>query len=167
LNAVDAARPRGDVREPRWWRAVEYWALRPASVAIAAAWLVFGVRALRLDIRTAHVYAPKNIFPDVVLAQREIITNAVPPGEFVLHLSAQTENWMSRLWQRLLYPRNPTVVVQPPFGPAEIRNLRSRFGARFAISAGDPPYDPGYRWRIPFEPAPGELGQVWFGELAP
>jgi hypothetical protein len=85
----------------------------------------------------------------------------------VLHLSAAPEYWYSRLWQRALYPRNDAILVYPPWNQARLQELRRKYGARFAISAGDPPSDPGYLWKIDLGPLPLGPGRDWFGELNP
>ena len=91
----------------------------------------------------------------------------MPAGTVVLHLSAAPEYWYSRLWQRVLYPRNETIVMQQPLTAERVRELRAKYGARFAISAGNPPWDPGYLWKVELGPLPSVPGVTWFGELGP
>ena len=141
--------------------------MRPASILIAVASVLFGGLALCLDLAVAFRDAPKSVFSRDFLAQRSTVTRTVPAGESLLHISAEPETWNSRLWQRSLFPRNPTIIVQPPFGSREIRALQNKYAARHAISAGNPPFDPGYRWRVTFAPPHGQSGEVWFGELMP
>lgn len=148
----------------RWFESTP---IRTFSILVAAAAVLFGGRALRGDLRVAFRDAPRSAFPPEFLTQRDTVTRILSPGEPLLHISAAPEGWVSRLWQRALYPRNPTIVVQPPFDGPSIRAIRDRHAARFAISAGAPPFDPGYRWKVILVPLPGQVGEVWFGELAP
>lgn len=139
---------------------------RVFSILVGAAAVVCGTSALR---RTALVFAspPQTTLSLQFLAQLQTVTQRLPPGEFVLHLSATPEYWYSRLWQRALYPRNDSIVMQPPLSPERLREMRSKYGVRFAISAGDPPLDPGYLWRIDLGRLPSVPGETWFGELGP
>ena len=140
--------------------------LRALSILVGAAALLCGARALR---REAWVFGgpPQTSFPSPFREQLHTVTERLPPGAFVMHLSSAPEYWYSRLWQRALYPRNESVVMQQPLSPEHLRDIRAKYGARFAISAGDPPYDPGYLWKIRLGSLPGVPGESWFGELAP
>jgi hypothetical protein len=151
-------------RKRRWFESPP---IRAASILAAAAALLNGAGAVRNDLIVAFRDAPRSVFSPEFLAQRDTVTRTVPAGEFLLHISATPETWASRLWQRVLYPRNPTVVVQPPFDRQSIRTIQKKYAARFAISAGTPPFDPGYRWRVTLVPVPGQRDDAWFGELAP
>ena len=140
--------------------------LRAVSILVGVAALFCGGRAIRHDV---WIFAgpPQTPFPPPFREQLHAVTERLPPGAFVMHLSATPEYWYSRLWQRALYPRNESVVMQPPLSPQRLREIRARYGARFAISAGNPPYDPGYLWRVRLGQLPGVPGESWFGELAP
>jgi hypothetical protein len=136
------------------------------SILVGAAALACGARALRRD---AFVFTgpPRTPFPSEFRRQFRTVTERLPAGAFVLHLSASPESWYSRLWQRALYPRNDSIVMQPPLSPERVQEMRSKYGARFAISAGDPPFDPGYVWRIDLGRLPKVPSETWFGELGP
>lgn len=107
------------------------------------------------------------MYPQEFRAQLRTVEDRIPAGAFVLHLSASPEYWQSRLWQRALYPRNEAIVVQPPWGPELLRQLRAKYRVRYALSAGNPPSDPGYLWSIDLGRLPGHSGGTWFGELTP
>lgn len=140
---------------------------KAAAGLVLAASLWIGVGALDADLRRAFRDAPRSVFAPEFRAQRDRVTQVVPPGESLLYLSETPEVWHSRLWQRALYPRNSVIEVQPPQSPARLRELRKRYGARFAISWGNPPFDPDYRWKVALGTLPGLAGETWFGELAP
>jgi hypothetical protein len=136
------------------------------SILVGAAALACGARAL---LREVPVFSgpPRTPLSPEFRAQIHAVTERLPAGEFVLYLSGSPEYWYSRLWQRALYPRNETILIQPPLGPERLRKMRSKYGARFAIFVGDPPFDPGYLWRIDVGRLPGVPGEMWFGELGP
>lgn len=140
--------------------------VRAFSILVGAAALLCGMQAFRRD---AAVFAgpPRAFLSPPFRIQLQKVVQRLPPGEPVFHLSAAPEYWYSRLWQRALYPRNDSIVIQPPLGGDRLRHLRSKYGVRFAISVGDPPVDPGYLWKIDLGPLPGVPGESSFGELAP
>jgi hypothetical protein len=140
--------------------------LRTFSILVGAAALLCGVRALRREVYLFDG-PPRTAFLPEFRAQLRTVTERLPPGEHVLHLSATPEYWYSRLWQRALYPRNEAIVMRPPISSERLREIRARYGARFAISAGDPPADPGYLWKVDLGPVPLIRGTSWFGELQP
>jgi hypothetical protein len=138
---------------------------RTLSLLVAAASIVCGARAA---LHSASRFSAR---PEKVLAlefrdQVRAVQAKVKPGEVILHVSAAPEFWYSRLWQRALYPRNEVIVLQPPVTPDRLRELRSRYGAHTAISAGDPPVDPGFAWKVDLGRASG-AGETWLGELRP
>jgi hypothetical protein len=135
-----------------------------AAVALAA--ILCGARAIRRSAAYL-VQPPRSVFHPAFRAELETVRRRLPEGAVVLHLSASPEYWFSRLWQRALYPRNETIVVQPPWDAARVRELKAKYHARFAISAGDPPSDPGFLWKMELAPPPLGPGSVWFGELRP
>ncbi len=98
--------------------------------------------------------------------QVAVVRSIVPPGSRLLHVSH--EGYIPASWQRALYPGNPVRFVFQPrdIEPSSLQEIRKHFGARYAISAGDPPVDPGFLWYRVLEPIPG-TGQTWFGEIAP
>ena len=136
------------------------------SILVGAAALVCGVRALRRDA-FAFAGPPRTPFTPAFSAQLHTVMEHLPAGAFVLHLSSSPEYWRSRLWQRALYPRNDSIVMQPPLSRQLVLEMHAKHGARFAISAGEPPFDPGYVWRIDLGQLPGIPGATWFGELGP
>lgn len=140
--------------------------LRGFSILTGVAALWCGGQELRRQ-RWVFANPPETPFPPQFRAQLQAVTDRLPPGAFVLHLSASPEYWYSRLWQRALYPRNETVVIEPPLSPERLLEIRKKYGARFAISAGDPPCDLGYLWKIRLGQLPGVPGESWFGQFAP
>ena len=138
--------------------------LRAFSILVGVAALACGGAALR---REAIVFwsPPQTPFRPEFRAQVQTVTRRLPAGERVLHLSSSPEFWYSRLWQRALYPRNEVIVIQPPWDRELVREMGSKHGARYVISAGRPPLDPGYLWRIDLGRLPGVSSETWFGEL--
>jgi hypothetical protein len=138
---------------------------RTASILVALAAVVSGALAFRNEIPRATSPA-ESVFSPAFREQLRIVENRVPAGAPVLHISAQPEPWFSRLWQRGLYPRNPIIVIQPWDYP-RLAELRTKYATRFAVSAGKPPLDPGFAWKVDLGAVPGLPGATWFGELAP
>jgi hypothetical protein len=147
----------------RRWQLV--LAARILSVLVAVASLLCGVRAFRRQMPVLMSPAP-SVFSPEFRAQVRAVEARLPPGAPVLHVCAQQEGWFSRLWQRALYPDHRTIVVQPWDVP-RLGELRAKYSARFVISAGRPPVDPGYLWKVDLGPVPGLPGVTWFGELRP
>jgi hypothetical protein len=134
-----------------------------ALAALAA--LLCGIQAFEAEIPTVTSPA-KTVFSPELLAQVRAVKARLPPGASVLYVPAKQEGWFSRLWQRALYPDFRTIVVQPWDKP-RLAELRAKYGARFAISAGTPPEDLGFVWKTDLGVVPGLQGTTWFGELAP
>jgi hypothetical protein len=147
----------------RRWQLV--LAARTLSVLVAGAALLCAVRAFRWQLPVLKSPA-SSVFSPEFRAQVRAVEARLPPGASVLHVCAQQEGWFSRLWQRALYPNHRTIVVQPWDVP-RLGEFRAKYGARFAISAGKPPIDPGYLWMVDLGRIPGLPGVTWFGELRP
>jgi hypothetical protein len=140
-------------------------AARTLSVIVAGAALLCGARAFRRQMPFLANPA-ESIFSVEFREQLRAVEARLPTGAPVLHVSAEQEGWFSRLWQRALYPNHKTIVVQPWDIP-RLPELRAKYGARFAISVGKPPVDPGYVWKVDLGKVPGLPGVTWFGELRP
>lgn len=140
-------------------------AARLFFVFVAVAALLCGFRAFRREI-PAIESPSRTVFSPEFREQVRRVTARLPAGASVLHVSSAPEPWFSRLWQRALHPRYRTIVVQPWDVP-RIAEFRAKYGARFAISAGHPPLDPGFLWKVDLGEVPGLAGVTWFGELAP
>jgi hypothetical protein len=138
---------------------------RVFSVLVAVAALFCGVSAIVKEFPVAASPA-RSVFSPELKAQVRAVKARLPPGASVLYVPARQEAWFSRLWQRALYPDFRTIVVQPWDKP-RLAEVRAKYGARFAISAGTPPEDLGFLWKIDLGVAPGLQGTTWFGELAP
>ncbi len=147
----------------RRWQLV--LASRTLSVFVAVAALLCGARAFQRWIPSLTSPA-LTVFSPEFRAQVRAVEARLPPGAAVLHVSAQQEGWFSRLWQRALYPDHKTIVVQP-WNMPRLAEFRAKYATRFAISAGNPPLDPGYQWMVDLGPVPGLPGVTWFGELRP
>jgi hypothetical protein len=139
--------------------------LRAFSILVAVAALLCGARAVRRQLWQFAV-PPQKVFSPELSAQIRSVEGRIPPGVSLLYLPATPEYWYSRLWQRALYPRNQVILQQPPIPAGRLAELRARYGARFALAAGDPPADPGFLWKVDLGRAPG-AGETWFGELGP
>ena len=147
----------------RRWRLV--LSARVLSVLVAGAALLCGARDFRRQLPTLRTSAP-SVFSAEFRRQLQVVETRLPPGAPVLHVSAMPEGWFSRLWQRALYPGHQTIVVQPWDVP-RLGELRAKYGARFVISVGKPPLDPGYLWSVDLGTVPGLPGATRFGELRP
>jgi hypothetical protein len=135
------------------------------SVLVATAALLCGVNAF---VRAFPIAASPalSVFSPEFREQVRLVKSRLPAGASVLYVSAQPEGWFSRLWQRALYPDYRTIVVQP-WNFSKLAELRAKYNARFAISAGQPPHDLGFVWKVDLGVVPGLQGVSWFGELAP
>lgn len=140
--------------------------LRVLSVVVGAAAVAAGGLAVEGQLPRFQEPPHRVLHPAFEAALRTV-SQRLPEGARLLHLSAEPEYWYSRLWQRVLYPGNETIVVEPPISPERVRSLRERYGVRFAISAGNPPFDPGFLWKVDLGPLPLVEGHSLFGELAP
>ena len=140
--------------------------LRAFSILAAVAALLCGGRAIG-DQRWRFSGPPRTAYLPEFQTELRTVTERLPGGARLLHLSSAPEYWYSRLWQRALYPRNETIVVQPPLSRERLLDLRQRYGVRSAISAGDPPWDPGFAWSVDLGPLPLVPGHSLFGEIAP
>jgi hypothetical protein len=144
------------------------FALHAAAGLVLAASALSGVPRLAREIRVAFRDAGLSVFPTEFQRQRAVVEKTAPPGAVFLHISDWASDpgtgWYSRLWQRALYPRNLVIVVMRDLQPERLQLLRRRFGARYAISVGSPPIDPGFLWHRDLGVVPGS-GQTWFGEL--
>ena len=140
--------------------------LRAFSVLVGAAALSCGAQALRRHMPLFDG-PPQTPLSPQFRTQLHTVMQRLPPGEFVLYLSASPEYWYSRLCQRTLYPRNETILIQPPLDQERVRAMRTKYRARFVIFVGGPSFDPGYLWRVDVGQFPGVPGEVWFGELRP
>jgi hypothetical protein len=151
------------VTPPQRWPGV--LAGRVFSVLVGVAALICGVRAIVDEFPVAASPA-RAVFSPELKAQVRAVRVRLPPGASVLYVPARQESWFSRLWQRALYPDFRTIVVQP-WDRTRLPEWRAKYRARFAISAGDPPQDLGFVWKIDLGVVPGLQGTTWFGELAP
>jgi hypothetical protein len=64
-----------------------------------------------------------------------------------------------------LSPQRVAIVFASDF-PAAAVSLRRRMHIHWAISAGNPPEDPGFAWYRGLAPIPGSPTQYWFGKLS-
>jgi hypothetical protein len=147
---------------PRWPGVL---AGRVFSVLVAVAALFCGVSAIVKEFPVAASPA-RSVFSPELRAQVRAVKARLPPGASVLYVPARQEAWFSRLWQRALYPDFRTIVVQP-WDISKLPAWRAKYGARFAITAGNPPHDIAFVWKIDLGVVPGLQGTTWFGELAP
>ena len=139
--------------------------LRIFSVFVALAALASGALALK-HAAGRFTQPPRVALPAPLRERLRTVESRLPPGASVFYVTAVPEYWFSRLWQRALYPDHLTILVEPDVSRRQFEELRARYGARYAISAGQHPLDPGYAWKIDL----GDdtwAGSTWFGELQP
>lgn len=163
---------------------------RPASrwgrAALAVVGAIFFVTSLRAgyrgfasDLRLAFGSAPMHAIAPELMDQARMLRRRIPRGDSILYLGNQNppDNWYSRLWQRALYPRRLLILERAPSAVKldtaarprlpGLDELRAAYPIRYAISAGNPPADPGFIAHEELPPVPGFPYAVWFGELAP
>ena len=139
--------------------------LRAFSILVAAAALLTGFRAMR-DRAWVFGAPPLRVFSDAFLGQVRAVESRVPPGAVLLYVAPPSNRWPFLLWRRALYPRNEIVLLESPVQPPDLARLRSKYGIRYAIAAGDPPPDPGYLWSVPLGRTP-HVAETSVGELRP
>jgi len=109
--------------------------------------------------------APREMPPREMWRQIATI-DRLAPNEPLFYVMPSLETWDSRMWKRALYPRRVFYVENArEVGAAEYRRLRDKYRIRYALSVGDEPVDPSFRWKIELPPLPGHTARAWFGEL--
>jgi hypothetical protein len=142
--------------------------LRPRTVAAAffvGLWLAAcGYRFAREGLVILRD-APREMPPREMWRQVATI-DRLAPNEPLFYLMPSLEAWDSRMWKRALYPRRVFYVenAREVEGP-EYRRLRDKYRIRYALSVGDRPVDPLFRWKVELPPLPGHTARAWFGEL--
>ena len=121
--------------------------LRAFSILVAAAALLTGIKAMR-DRAFLFGGPPLRTLSDEFLNQVRVVEARVPPGAVLLYVEPHSGHWSFLLWRRVLFPRNEVVMLESPLNPSDVARLRSKYGIRYAIAAGDPAPDPGYLWSI-------------------
>ena len=117
------------------------------------------------DVRSA----PRHAIPPELAEGVRLIEARVPAGVSIAYLGNQKppDNWFSRLWQRALYPRRvilfetePSAVKLDTADQPRVQALeasRAAYSIRYAISAGNPPRDPGFLSRVESPRSPATL----------
>lgn len=156
---------RSDIQSANQWR-------RLGAGMLAA--FVFGVAFFSIcqrsaeDLTLVFVDSPRNIVPEGHVAQVKIFRTIVPKGSTVYYIMGQQEGWQFGLWQRSLYP---DYVVLPVIGLANLNadqsgKIRAEKHIDFALSAGDPPLNPGFDSPVSLPPYPNGI-PVILGKLRP
>lgn len=155
------------------------WILATAGAVVLATSLWAGVRGFAADIRLAFVDAPRHAIPPEILEQARLLKARIPRDAYVLYVGNQTppDNWFSRLWQRALYPRRVLILEQgkravtldtkEQLRVKGLEELRAEYSVRYALSAGNPPTDPGFLTREELSRIPQYPYVTWFGVLKP
>jgi hypothetical protein len=161
--------------DTRWRQVI----LPLAGIVILGVSVTAGVHGFDSDFRLASRSAPRHAIPPELDAEVRRLRTKLPPNAsiFFLGYDSPPDVWHSRLWQRALYPtrvvileRQPGAVI--PGGTIEdpwagLRELQRTLSIRYALSAGNPPDDPGFLSRVEMPRIPGYPYIVWFGELRP
>ncbi len=120
------------------------------------------------DLTLVFVNAPHSIVPPGHVAQVAIFRKIVPKGSTVFYLTDQPEAWQFGLWQRSLYPDyvllGVTGVAQ--LNANEFRKIRLDEHIDFALSAGNPPLNPGFDSPVLLPAYPNGIPEV-LGKLQP
>lgn len=153
--------------------------LHLAAAAVLLISVRIGARGFLWDLKAAFGDSPRHTIPPEIEAHVASLRGRIPPGESLFYVGNRQppDPWFSRLWQRAFYPtrvvifdaeKNPDVSDLPPQPrPAELERLRKSYAIRYAISAGNPPLDPGFASREELAPIPYYPYAIWFGELRP
>jgi len=145
---------------------------RAVANSLAAVFLISlafgGIRAAVNQLRgSLHFYQSHNRpIPVEVERAAAYVQSQIPPASPVLLVVSKPDAWADGLWSRALYPNPIFLVYKQDLDTPDHHELRRKYRVRFAVSIGDPPLDPGFRWQ---KPAPGwtGAGQVAFGEVKP
>ena len=135
-----------------------------AGIVLAAGLLSGGVQFAN-DTRVAFLWAHQEQIPPVLDQQLAAIRRVAPEGSRFIWVNRTPEHWFSRIWQRLLYPDPLFIVENESDLDTTFVRWVDEYDIRFVFSAGDPPIDPGFAWRVRMSPPPGAPGEIWFGEL--
>lgn len=153
--------------QPRWLSLVR---LLPgiAAIVFLVVGLQYGAASFLNTAVSVFLYSPKSSIGPELSQYVSKVRQTIPPGAPILYVGAEPEYWFSRLWQRAFYPNSVFVML----GPEGLRSpafhaVRTRHRIRYAVSAGAPPLDPGYKWHASWPALPATTGEVWFGELRP
>jgi len=138
-----------------------------AAIAMVAAALASGVLGYMKEASVDFRWAPQAAFPPEITRVENLVRTNLPEGAPILYVHPDPDPWLPGLWQRALYPRH-VYVVQEREGPSPTaRAVAKVLGIRYAVSAGEPPRDLGFRWRVPLPRLSGYPVDYVLGELAP
>lgn len=120
------------------------------------------------DATLVFVNAPHHIVPDGHTAQVKVVRTIVPRGSTVFYIMDRPEAWQIGLWQRSLYPEYVLLPIQgrAQLQTIESRRLRQENGIQYAISAGNPPIDPAFKWHLALSSYPNAIPTI-VGKLPP
>ncbi len=150
-----------------------------AAAILVAMSLWTGLRGFATDMRVAFRDAPRRAIPPEIEEQARLLKARLQRGESLIYFGNRKppDIWYSRLWQRALYPTTVLIVErenravtlrgqEPPRMPS-LEELRKSFSIPLAISAGNPPDDPGFVSHVALPRTPGYPYDLWLGELRP
>ena len=112
-----------------------------------------------LDYKLVFHVAPRDIVPDGLKEQVLLVRSYVPVGAVIVYLMDKFEPWQFGLWERTLYPDYTIILVtgMKAFHSAAVQGEIKRAGAGFILSAGKPPLDPGFDWKVVLPPYPNGI----------
>ena len=155
---VAAARPAtGPLR-----RGIAYCLAAIFLLALAQAGTRAAVKQLRSSIESYRSH--NRLIPVGVERGAAYVRSQMPPDSPLLLVVSEPDAWADGLWQRALYPNPIFLVYKEDLGTPEDHELRRKYGIRFAVSIGNPPLNPAFRWQRPLPDWTG-AGQVAFGEV--
>lgn len=138
---------------------------RSLATVLVAAQIAATAIAIRDSAPAAYWRHPSPVIPAEQRRDIRFIRGRIPDDEPLLFVSDGSSRWIPRTWERALSPEPVAFVLEKDLGRTEVI-LRRRFGIRWAISAGNPPADPGFSGHWQLEPLPGSAAQYWFGRLS-
>jgi hypothetical protein len=116
--------------------------LRLSAVSVLAVALTIGSTAFVRDLRTAFRDSWTHAVPPPVQSQIEVVRRTLPADAALLVLYG-SDPWYPSIWQLVLYPRMVVGLPSAKWNPAAAARLQLRYGVRYAVSIGSPPFDPG------------------------
>jgi hypothetical protein len=127
-----------------------------AGVVLGGA-LVASVLQVRTDSVAIRLWAPRRVISEGQQEQIDLINSMVPTGAALLYIGDMrngNDRWQAGFWQRILYPSHAVFAVsRSGVDGSDVRKIRHKYHIFYALSAGTPPADPGFLWKVVLPPA--------------
>lgn len=143
-------------------------AVKAIAVVVVGGAVYFGATSFAREIEMAFQGGRVSVISPQLTDGVLMVKRIAPSGSTIFYISQTPEYWNSKLWQRALYPDVAVILIQTSVevdGP-RLKQLKEKYSVHYALSVGDPPLDPGFRWHHSLPSLPGVGGQTWFGKLS-